>query len=89
MVYKPQYYLVNKLVANNRRKHMSGDVEKLRYISYEDLTTLPGHRSPGLDYPGIHQPLADMGEPDCPIREIVEPTPGATAWDRKEILVWV
>lgn len=82
MAYKPQYYPGNTSVAKNRRKHMSGDLEKLRDISDEDLTAILGHRAPGSDYPSTHPPLAEMGEPDCPIREIVEPTPGAAAGDR-------
>jgi len=82
MAYKPQYYPGNTSVAKNRRKHMAGDLEKLRDISDEDLTAILGHRAPGSDYPSTHPPLAEMGEPDCPIREIVEPTPGAAAGDR-------
>ncbi|NIA10445.1 MAG: methyl-coenzyme M reductase subunit gamma, partial [Nitrospiraceae bacterium] len=30
MAYKPQYYPGSSSVAVNRRKHMSGDIEKLR-----------------------------------------------------------
>lgn len=82
MAYKPQYYPGNTSVAKNRRKHMSGQVEKLREISDEDLTAILGHRAPGADYPSTHPPLSEMGEPECPIREIVEPTPGAAAGDR-------
>jgi methyl-coenzyme M reductase gamma subunit len=82
MAYKPQYYPGNTSVAKNRRKHMSDDVEKMRDISDEDLTAILGHRAPGSDYPSTHPPLAEMGEPDCPIREVVEPTPGAAAGDR-------
>jgi methyl-coenzyme M reductase gamma subunit len=82
MAYKPQYYPGNTSVAKNRRKHMSDDVDKLRDISDEDLTAILGHRAPGADFPSTHPPLAEMGEPDCPIREVVEPTPGAAAGDR-------
>jgi len=82
MAYKPQYYPGNTSVARNRRKHISNKVEKLRDISDEDLTAILGHRAPGSDYPSTHPPLAEMGEPDCSIREIVEPTPGAAAGDR-------
>ncbi|AKB15964.1 MAG: methyl-coenzyme M reductase [Methanosarcina sp. 795] len=82
MAYERQFYPGATSVAENRRKHMSGKLEKLREISDEDLTAILGHRAPGSDYPSTHPPLAEMGEPACPIREIVEPTPGAKAGDR-------
>ncbi|MEA1984673.1 MAG: coenzyme-B sulfoethylthiotransferase subunit gamma [Euryarchaeota archaeon] len=82
MAYEAQYYPGATSVAENRRKHMSGNVEKLREISDDDLTLVLGHRAPGSDYPSTHPPLAEMGEPECSIREIVEPTPGAKAGDR-------
>ena len=82
MAYTPQYYPGSSSVAVNRRKHMSGDVEKLRTVSDDDLVAALGHRAPGADYPSIHPPLKEMGEPDCPIRQMVEPTPGAAAGDR-------
>ncbi|HII07410.1 MAG TPA: coenzyme-B sulfoethylthiotransferase subunit gamma [Methanotrichaceae archaeon] len=82
MAYKPQYYSGTTSVGVNRRKHMSGDLEKLRDISDADIVTIMGHRAPGSDYPSTHPPLAEMGEPDCPIRQLVEPTPGAAAGDR-------
>lgn len=82
MAYEPQYYPGSTSVGVNRRKHMSGDLEKLRDISDADIVTIMGHRAPGEDYPSTHPPLAEMGEPDCPIRQIVEPTPGAAAGDR-------
>lgn len=82
MAYKPQYYPGSSHVAVNRRKHMSGDVEKLRTIADDDLVAILGHRAPGEAYPSTHPPLSEMGEPDCPIRQMVEPTPGAAAGDR-------
>jgi len=82
MAYKPQYYPGNTAIGVNRRKHMSGDLEKLRDISDADVVTIMGHRAPGADYPSTHPPLAEMGEPDCPIRQLVTPTPGAAAGDR-------
>ncbi len=82
MAYEPQYYPGSTSVGVNRRKHMSGDLEKLRDISDADVVTIMGHRAPGADYPSTHPPLAEMGEPDCPIRQLVEPTPGAAAGDR-------
>ncbi len=82
MAYKPQYYPGNTSPAKNRRKHMSNELEKMRDVSDEDLTAILGHRAPGSDYPSTHPPLSEMGEPDDPIREAVEPTPGAAAGDR-------
>jgi len=82
MAYTPQYYPGASHVAVNRRKHMSGDIEKLRTVSDDDMVAALGHRAPGADYPSIHPPLKEMGEPDCPVRQMVEPTPGAAAGDR-------
>ena len=82
MAYKAQYYPGATSVAANRRKHMSGDLEKLREVSDEDLTACLGHRAAGSDYPSTHPPLAEMGEPACTVREAVEATPGAKAGDR-------
>jgi methyl-coenzyme M reductase gamma subunit len=61
---------------------MSGNLEKLRDIPEADVVSIMGHRAPGADYPSTHPPLKEMGEPDCPIRQIVTPTPGAAAGDR-------
>lgn len=82
MAYKAQYYPGATSVAANRRKHMSGKLDKLREISDEDLTAVLGHRAPGSDYPSTHPPLAEIGEPADSARELVEPTPGAKAGDR-------
>ncbi|WP_340817761.1 coenzyme-B sulfoethylthiotransferase subunit gamma [Methanolobus sp. WCC4] len=89
MAYEPQYYPGATSVAENRRKHMSGKVEKLREISDDDLTLVLGHRAPGSDYPSTHPPLAEMGEPECSVRELVEPTPGAKAGDRVRYVQFV
>ncbi|MGB9131135.1 MAG: coenzyme-B sulfoethylthiotransferase subunit gamma, partial [Methanosarcina sp.] len=51
MAYEAQYYPGATSVGANRRKHMSGKLEKLREISDEDLTAVLGHRAPGSDYP--------------------------------------
>jgi len=83
MAYKPQYYAGNTSVAQNRRNHMSNNVQKVREISDEDLTACLGHRAPGSDYPST-----EMGEPDCPIRQIVTPTPGTAAGDRVRYVQW-
>jgi len=82
MAYERQFYPGATSVGANRRKHMSGKLEKLREISDEDLTAVLGHRAPGSDYPSTHPPLAEMGEPACSTRENVEATPGAKAGDR-------
>lgn len=82
MAYERQFYPGATSVAANRRKHMSGKLEKLREISDEDLTAVLGHRAPGSDYPSTHPPLAEMGEPACSTRENVAATPGAAAGDR-------
>jgi methyl-coenzyme M reductase gamma subunit len=68
MAYKPQYYPGSIFVAENRRNYMSNNVQKVREISDEDLTVCFGYRAPGSDYLSTHPPLAEMGEPDCPIR---------------------
>jgi methyl-coenzyme M reductase gamma subunit len=82
MAYNAQFYPGATSVAVNRRKHMSGKLEKLREISDEDLTALLGHRAPGSDYPSTHPPLAEIGEPADSARDLVEATPGAKAGDR-------
>lgn len=89
MVYEAQYYPGTTSVAENRRKQMGNKLEKLRDISDEDLTAILGHRAPGSDYPSTHPPLAEMEEPACPIRELVEPTPGAKAGDRVRYVQFV
>ena len=82
MAYNAQFYPGATSVAVNRRKHMSGKLEKLREISDEDLTAILGHRAPGSDYPSTHPPLAEIGEPADSARDLVEATPGAKAGDR-------
>lgn len=84
MAFKPQYGPGTTVVAENRRKQMNPDVklEKVRDVSDEDIVLLLGHRAPGQAYPTAHPPLAEAGEPDCPIRKIVTPTAGAKAGDR-------
>jgi methyl-coenzyme M reductase gamma subunit len=82
MAYTPQYYPGTSSVDINRRKHMSGNVEKLRDIPEADVVLTMGHRLPGADYPSTHPPLKEIGEPACPVRELVAPTPGAAAGDR-------
>jgi methyl-coenzyme M reductase gamma subunit len=82
--YKPQFYPGKSKVAANRKKYMdpSYKLEKLRTVSDDDIVRLMGHRVPGEAYKSVPPPLEEMGEPACPIRELVEPTPGAKAGDR-------
>lgn len=82
--YKPQFYVGTSSIAENRRKYLNPEFkpEKLRTLSDEDLTRLLGHREPGEAYKTVHPPLEEMVEPECPIRSIVEPTPGTKAGDR-------
>ena len=71
-------------VAENRRKYMdpSYTYQKLRDIPEEDVVRLLAHRAPGEEYKSIHPPLEEMEEPDCVVRDMVEPTEGAKAGDR-------
>jgi len=84
MAFKPQYGPGTTLVAENRRKQMDPKkkLDKVRDVTDEDVVLLLGHRAPGQAYPTAHPPLAEAGEPDCPIRKVVEATPGAKAGDR-------
>jgi methyl-coenzyme M reductase gamma subunit len=84
MAYTPQYGPGTSVVAENRRKQMNPNIEleKVREVTDEDVVLILGHRAPGSAYPSAHPPLAEAGEPDCPIRKIVTPTEGAKAGDR-------
>jgi len=88
MAYKPQFYPGSTSVGINRRKHMSGNLEKLRDIPEADVTAIMGHRAPGADYSSTHPPLKEMGEPDCPVRQLAAPTAGAAAGDRVRYSQW-
>lgn len=84
MAYKRQFYPGNTSPAKNRRRFMdpSEKLDKLREISMENVVKILGHRQPGEEYKSIHPPLEEGTEPDCPIRELVEPIDGAKAGDR-------
>ena len=58
------------------------NLEKLRDIEEVDVVRLLAHRAPGEEYKSIHPPLEEMEEPDCVVRQMVEPTEGAKAGDR-------
>ena len=80
----PQFTAGSSHVAENRRKYMNRNymLEKLRDIEEEDVVRLLAHRAPGEEYKSIHPPLEEMEEPECAVREMVEPTEGAKAGDR-------
>jgi methyl-coenzyme M reductase gamma subunit len=82
--YKTQYYPGAGKIAENRRNFMNPEheLEKQREVPDEDVALILGHRAPGEAYKSVHPPLEEMEEPDCAIRELVEPTEGAKAGDR-------
>ena len=84
MAYTPQYGPGTSRVAEVRRNQMNPNVklQKMRSITDEDLVLIMGHHAPGAAYGSAHPPLAEQGEPDCPIRKLVAPTEGAKAGDR-------
>ncbi len=84
MGYKAQFHPGTSDPSKNRKKYMDPEykLQKIRSVSDEDVVRVLGHRQPGEDYKSVHPPLEEMGEPECPIRELVEPTPGAKAGDR-------
>jgi methyl-coenzyme M reductase gamma subunit len=84
MAYKPQFGPGTTSVAENRRKFMNPGykLQKIRDVTDEDIVFLMGHRTPGSAYPTSHPPLAEAGEPKCPIRKVVVPLDGAKAGDR-------
>jgi methyl-coenzyme M reductase gamma subunit len=84
MAYKPQFGPGTTSIAENRRKYMNPGykLQKIRDVTDEDIVFLMGHRAPGSAYPTAHPPLAEAGEPKCPIRKIVAPLDGAKAGDR-------
>jgi len=84
MAYKRQFYPGTTQVAKNRRRFMdpSQKLEKLRDVPMEDVVKILGHREPGEEYKSTHPPLEEGTEPDCPIRQLVNPIDGAKAGDR-------
>lgn len=79
MSYKAQYTPGDTVIAENRRKHLNPDHElrKIREISDENVVKLLGHRSPGESYKSVHPPLDEMEFEKDPIKDLVEPMPGA------------
>ncbi|OKY78425.1 MAG: Methyl coenzyme M reductase gamma subunit McrG [Candidatus Methanohalarchaeum thermophilum] len=84
MGYEPNFYPGTTKVSESRKHYMDPeeDLEKIREISDDEVTRLLHHREPGEAFGSVHPPLEEMDEPDCPIRELVEPTEGAKAGDR-------
>lgn len=84
MNYKAQFVPGSTVISANRKKYMdpSYKLKQLRSLSDEDIVLVLGHRAPGEDFKSVHPPLDEMGEPDCIVRELVEPTEGAKAGDR-------
>jgi len=84
MAFKPQYGPGSTKIAENRRNYMNPayKLQKVRDITDEDVVLLMGHRAPGAAYPTAHPPLAEAGEPKCPVRKLVTPLDGAKAGDR-------
>ncbi|CAD7770276.1 Methyl-coenzyme M reductase I subunit gamma [Candidatus Methanoperedenaceae archaeon GB50] len=84
MVYQRQFLPADDRVTKNRKKVVDPSVklEKIRTLSDKDFLTLIGHRHLGEAYRSVNPPLAEIGEPEDPIRELVPPTEGAKAGDR-------
>lgn len=84
MDYERQKYPGTTSVSDRRKKYLDPDyeLEKVREIAEDDVTKLLGHREPGESFGSVHPPLEEVDEPDCPIREMVEPTEGAKEGDR-------
>lgn len=82
--YKRQFYPGPDRVSANRRRAMdpSKRLTKFRSIPDDSLVELLGHRFKGESYVSVHPPLDELIEKYDPIKEIVEPTPGARAGDR-------
>jgi methyl-coenzyme M reductase gamma subunit len=84
MAYQRQFYPGTSVPAKNRRRFMDPSVklDKLREVAMEDVVKILGHRQPGEEFKSIHPPLEEGTEPDCPIRQLVTPLPGAKTGDR-------
>ncbi len=82
--FKRQFCPGSSDVAKNRRAFLDKNkpLGKVREIPDEDIVLLLGHRRPGQAYESLHPPLDEVKEPPCPIKELVEPTPGARHGDR-------
>jgi len=83
-MYERQFYPGTTVPAKNRRRFMDPKekLEKIREVSMEEIVKILGHRVPGSEFKSIHPPLEEGNEPDCVIRQMVEPLDGAKAGDR-------
>jgi methyl-coenzyme M reductase gamma subunit len=79
-----QYFPGTTFIAENNRRISDPSVKlkRIREVPVDNVILLLGHREPGEAIPTVHPPLDEVKEPDCPIRQMVEPTPGAKAGDR-------
>ncbi len=71
-------------VSERRRFILNPESEfkKLREIPDEDIVMLLGHRLPGEKYKSVHPPLDELIIPEDPIKDLIEPSPGAREGDR-------
>ncbi|MDI9434515.1 MAG: coenzyme-B sulfoethylthiotransferase subunit gamma, partial [Euryarchaeota archaeon] len=53
------------------------EMKKIRNINDEDIVSVLGHRNPGENYKTVHPPLDEMDFEEDPMKELVEPIPGA------------
>jgi|Deesub1362A_J573_1020465.scaffolds.fasta_scaffold00969_12 methyl-coenzyme M reductase gamma subunit len=88
--YKAQLYPGPDEVSERRRFVMDASrrLKKFRSIPDDNLVMLLGHRHPGELYLSIHPPLDELIEKYDPIKNIVEPTPGARAGDRIRFILF-
>lgn len=86
--YKRQVYPGADRVSANRRRAIDPKkrMTKFRTIPDDSLVELLGHRFRGESYVSVHPPLDELIEKYDPIKEVVEPTPGARAGDRIRFL---
>jgi methyl-coenzyme M reductase gamma subunit len=82
--YKPQVYPGADKVSDRRRKATdpTKKLAKFRSIPDDNIVLLLGHRFKGESYVSVHPPLDELVEKYDPVKDIIEPTPGARAGDR-------
>ena len=82
--YVKQIYPGSDKVSDRRRKlcDKKKKLIKFRAIPDDNLVLILGHRLTGESYVSVHPPLDELVEKYDPIKELVEPTPGARAGDR-------
>ncbi len=90
MAYQRQFLPTGHIVAQNRKNMMDPKhtLKKIRTLSDEDFLAVVGHRKIGESYKSVHPPIAETGEPEDPIRELVTPTEGAKAGDRVTTMIF-